>query len=93
MTRYSVLTKAYARVCTRVRQTAGIAVTVCHYKPICISDRNSENPSLLSEMSLGLVEIECPYILGNTDRLKEESPIIEKNHMPIIINAAGSNWI
>ena len=46
-------------------------------------------------MSLGLVEIECTYILRNTDRLKEENGVLslKKNHMPIISNAAGSNWI
>ena len=47
-------------------------------------------------MSLGLVEIECQgYSLRNTDCLKKENgvPSLKKNHVPIIINAAGSSWI
>ena len=45
-------------------------------------------------MSLGLVEIECPYSLRNTDCLKEKNGVLSlKKHVPIIINAAGSNWI
>ena len=45
-------------------------------------------------MSLGLVEIECPYSLRNTDCLIEDNGVLSlKKHVPIIINAAGSNWI
>ena len=69
MTRYSVL-----KIGSRDR--LAVSVTVCHYKPICFSDKISLDPSLSSEMSLGLVEIECPYSLRNTDCLKEENGVI-----------------
>ena len=62
-------------------------------RPICFSDKISLDPSLSSEMSLGLLEIECLHSLRNTDCLKGDKNIIEKNHVPFIINTAGSSWI
>ena len=61
---------------TSSRDRLAVSVTVRHYKPLCFSDKISLDPSLSSEMSLGLVEIECPYSLRNTDSLIDENGVL-----------------